>query len=70
MIPALHWSSINVTSVDVHVKPDRTEEFHQTSILNHKESIQEPCKQGFDLFQSKDDSSLFLLYEAYESVAL
>ena len=58
-----------VTCVHVHVKPEWIEEFRQASILNHKQSIQESGNQRFDILQSKDHSSLFLLYEAYESEA-
>ncbi len=58
-----------VTCVHVHVKPERIEEFRQASVLNHQESIQEAGNQRFDILQSKDNPSLFLLYEAYESEA-
>ena len=60
---------MHVTCVHVHVKSDRIEEFRQASILNHQESIQEPGNQRFDILQSKDAPTLFLLYEAYESEA-
>ena len=60
---------MHVTCVHVHVKPDRIEEFRQASILNHQESIKEPGNQLFDILQSKNDPTLFLLYEAYESEA-
>ena len=55
---------MHVTCVHVHVKPDRIEEFRQASILNHNASILEVGNKRFDILQSKDDSSLFLLYEA------
>ena len=60
---------MHVTCVHVHVKADQIEAFRQASILNHQASIQEPGNQRFDILQSKDDPSLFLLYEAYESEA-
>ena len=60
---------MHVTCVHVHVKSERIEEFRQASTLNHKESIQEPGNQRFDILQSKNDPTLFLLYEAYESEA-
>ena len=58
---------MHVTCVHVHVKSERIEEFRQASTLNHKESIQEPGNQRFDILQSKEDPTLFLLYEAYAS---
>ena len=60
---------MHVTCVHVHVKPEQIEAFCQASILNHQASIQEPGNQRFDILQSKDDPSRFLLYEAYESEA-
>ena len=60
---------MHVTCVHVHVKSERIEEFRQASTLNHKESIQEPGNQRFDILQSNDDPSLFVLSEAYESKA-
>ena len=60
---------MHVTCVHVRVKPNQIEAFRQASILNHRKSIQEPGNQRFDILQSKDDPSLFLLYEAYESEA-
>ena len=61
--------AMHVTCVHVRVKSDQIEAFREASILNHRESIQEPGNHRFDILQSNDDPSLFLLYEAYESEA-
>lgn len=56
-----------VTTVLVHVKPENIDDFINASKKNHEASIQEPGNMRFDVLQSKDDPSRFLLYEAYES---
>ena len=56
-----------VTCVHVYVKPENVEDFIQASRINHENSIQEPTNFRFDVLQSEDDPTQFLLYEAYES---
>lgn len=56
-----------VTTVFVHVKEENIQEFIAASIENHKGSVQEPGNLRFDVLQSKEDPTRFLLYEAYES---
>jgi autoinducer 2-degrading protein len=58
-----------VTIVEVHVKPENIEQFISATAGNHKGSIQERGNMRFDVLQSPQDSSLFLLYEAYDSEA-
>jgi autoinducer 2-degrading protein len=56
-----------VTIVEVHVKPENIEQFIGATIENHKGSIRERGNMRFDVLQSSQDQSLFLLYEAYNS---
>lgn len=58
-----------VTIVHVIVKPDHVDEFIEASRLNHELSVTEPGNRRFDVLQSADDPTRFVLYEAYESVA-
>ena len=60
---------MQVTIVHVHVKQDHIEDFIQASRLNHEASIQEPGNRRFDVLQSSDDPTRFVLYEAYENAA-
>ena len=55
------------TCVDVYVKNNSIESFIAATELNHKASIQEPENIRFDILQDPNDSSHFLLYEAYRS---
>ncbi|MCK5149135.1 antibiotic biosynthesis monooxygenase [bacterium] len=56
-----------VTNVHVYVKEDNVTDFIQASAENHRASVQEPGNLRFDVLQSADDFSKFLLYEAYET---
>ncbi len=56
-----------VTSVTVYVKEAHVDDFIEASIKNHEESIKEPGNMQFDVLQSAEDPTRFLLYEAYES---
>jgi len=58
-----------VTIVHVIVKPDHVDEFIEASRLNHELSVTEPGNRRFDVLQSADDPTRFVLYEAYESAA-
>ena len=53
------------TCVDVYVKEENIEDFIQASKANHLGSIAEPDNLRFDILQSPDDHSHFVLYEAY-----
>ena len=55
------------TTVMVHVKVDRIEEFKNACIENHEASVKEPGNVRFDVLQLKEDPARFLLYEAYTS---
>ena len=54
-----------VTLVHVHVAPEHVEEFIEASGANHEGSIREPGNARFDILQSADDPTRFVLYEAY-----
>ncbi|MEM9220158.1 MAG: antibiotic biosynthesis monooxygenase [Cyanobacteria bacterium P01_F01_bin.150] len=56
-----------VTCVYVYVKPDHIDDFIAATKLNHENSIQEPENLRFDVLQDPNDSSQFMLYEAYKS---
>ena len=56
-----------VTCVHVYVKKDRVADFIAATVKNHEASIAEPGNMRFDVLQSRDDHTRFLLYEAYES---
>ena len=56
-----------VTTVMVHVKSDRIDDFVQETVRNHEASIEEAGNLRFDVLQSREDPARFLLYEAYES---
>ncbi|MDX8402040.1 MAG: antibiotic biosynthesis monooxygenase [Mariprofundaceae bacterium] len=56
---------MHVTMVDVHVRPDRVDDFIEACRLNHEASVREPGNRRFDILQSADDPCRFALYEAY-----
>ena len=54
-----------VTLVNVVVKPDHLDEFAAATRANHEGSIREAGNLRFDVLQSADDPTRFLLYESY-----
>jgi autoinducer 2-degrading protein len=58
---------MQVTIVHVSVKPDRIVDFIEASRLNHEASVMEAGNCRFDVLQSADDPTQFVLYEAYAS---
>jgi len=56
---------MHVTIVHVTVKPEHTEDFIKSSRLNHEASVKEPGNRRFDVLQSAEDPTRFVLYEAY-----
>lgn len=54
-----------VTLVHVQVKPDHIDDFIAATKLNHEASIQEAGNRRFDVLQSPDKPTEFILYEAY-----
>lgn len=58
---------MQTTLVHVRVKPEHIDEFIAATQINHEASIQEPGNRRFDLLQSPEDPTHFILYEAYLS---
>ncbi len=58
---------MHVTLVHVHVKPEHVEDFIQAIKLNHEASVKEAGNRRFDVLQSPDDPTKFLIYESYLS---
>jgi autoinducer 2-degrading protein len=58
---------MHVTLVHVHVSPGHTHDFIAATRANHEASVQEPGNLRFDVLQSPEDPSHFVLYEAYRS---
>lgn len=58
---------MQVTLVHVHVKPEHVEDFIAATEVNHRASVQEPGNLRFDVLQSAEDTTRFVLYEAYAS---
>ena len=56
---------MHVTLVHVHVKPEFVKDFIEACRLNHEASIREPGNRRFDILQSPEDTTRFMLYEAY-----
>jgi len=58
---------MHVTLVHVVVKPDAVDAFIAATRTNHEASVREPGNRSFDVLQSPDDPTRFILYEAYAS---
>ena len=56
-----------VVSVQVHVKPDRVEDFSRAAIENASSSRGEPGNMRFDVLHSLEDPTRFMLYEVYRT---
>ena len=56
-----------VVHVNVHLKPEYVEAFKQATLANARESVKEPGIARFDIVQQRDDSTRFVLIEAYRN---
>lgn len=56
---------MQVTIVHVQVKPEHVQDFIDATRRNHEASVREPGNRRFDVLQSQDDPTRFVLYEAY-----
>jgi autoinducer 2-degrading protein len=56
-----------VTLVHVHVEPEHLAEFIEAARANHLASVREPGNLRFDVLQSVEDETRFVLYEAYRN---
>ncbi|HSI95732.1 MAG: antibiotic biosynthesis monooxygenase [Methylophilaceae bacterium] len=60
---------MHVTLVHVHVKPEHVDDFLRATHENHLNSVREAGNHRFDVLQSPEDPTRFVLYEAYASEA-
>ncbi len=58
-----------VVHVHVSVNPDAVEAFKAATVVNARNSVQEPGIARFDVVQDNDDPTHFVLVEVYRSVA-
>ncbi len=58
---------MHVTLVHVQVKPAHIDDFITATRLNHEASIREAGNRRFDVLQSPENPTHFILYEAYAS---
>ncbi len=58
-----------VSCVTVYVRPGNVQDFIAATGENHRGAVREPGNLRFDVLQSEDDPTRFLLYEAYVSPA-
>ena len=54
-----------VTLVHVHVTPERVNDFIDSMRANHESSVREPGNIRFDVLQSVDDPTRFIIHEWY-----
>lgn len=59
--------SLLVIHVHARVKPDAVEAFRAASIENSRESLREPGVARFDVVQSTEDPTRFVLVEVYRN---
>lgn len=60
---------MHIVFVHVNVKHDFIEDFRLASIENARNSFQEPGVARFDIVQSSDDPTKFVLVEVYKTLA-
>ncbi len=58
---------MHIVHVHVHVKPEYIEAFKQATLENAQHSVLEPGVARFDVVQSADDPTRFVLIEHYKS---
>jgi autoinducer 2-degrading protein len=56
-----------VTTVMIQVKAENVDDFIEATIPNHESSVGETGNRRFDLLQSTEDPTRFILYEAYDT---
>ncbi|KJV35974.1 (4S)-4-hydroxy-5-phosphonooxypentane-2,3-dione isomerase [Pantoea sp. SM3] len=60
---------MEVTLVEINVKPDCIDEFLRVFKLNHLGALQEPGNLRFDVLQDSSEATRFFIYEAYADEA-
>jgi autoinducer 2-degrading protein len=58
---------MHVTLVHVHVKREHVEEFIAATLRNHEGTLREPGNLRFDVLQSEEDPTRFILYEVFRT---
>ncbi len=58
-----------VVHVHVRVKPECADAFRQATVANARLSVLEPGMARFDVVQQQEDSTRFVLIEAYRTAA-
>ena len=61
--------SLLIVHVHVHVKPDAVEAFRAATLANARASVREPGVARFDVVQSVEDPTRFVLVEVYRDAA-
>ena len=56
-----------IVHVHVRVKAESVDPFHQATIENARQSVQEPGIARFDVAQQRDDPTRFVLVEVYRN---
>ncbi len=60
-------SSLLIVHVHVHVKPDAVDAFRAATLANASASVREPGVARFDVVQSREDPTRFVLVEVYRT---
>ncbi|HEY1843906.1 MAG TPA: (4S)-4-hydroxy-5-phosphonooxypentane-2,3-dione isomerase [Buttiauxella sp.] len=58
---------MNVTLVEINIKPERVDEFLDVFRANHEGSVKEPGNLRFDVLRDPDVPTRFFIYEAYQN---
>ncbi len=58
---------MHIVLVHIHIRPEAIETFRQATLDNARHSLQEPGVARFDVLQSTEDPTRFMLIEAYRS---
>jgi len=61
--------SLLIVHVHVHVKPGAVEAFRTATLANARASVREPGVARFDVVQSVEDPTRFVLVEVYRDAA-
>ena len=62
-------TSLTIVHVQVHVRPEGVEAFRAASLANARASLREPGIARFDVIQSAEDPTRFVLVEVYRTPA-
>ncbi|MEH5010676.1 (4S)-4-hydroxy-5-phosphonooxypentane-2,3-dione isomerase [Phytobacter diazotrophicus] len=60
---------MNVTLVEINIKPDKIDEFLEVFRANHEGAVKEPGNLRFDVLQDPKVKTRFFIYEAYKDEA-